>query len=295
MHNIDADIDTETNEHRTSISIRRMLDVHLTVSDLERSVAFYKHNLGFHVQRTNGSTAYLGAGSQDLLILVEQPGAVLVPRRSGLYHFAILVPSRLELARCLQRMINTGVQLGGFADHLVSEAIYLADPDGNGIEIYRDRPRSEWQYTNGQLHMATLPLDYQGLLAELDDHQDTGDGLHKDTVLGHMHLHVADLAGSESFFIDVLGFDKVARMSSASFVSAGGYHHHIAFNTWNGVGVLPNPHDAVGLRHFSVQLRDKDELGRLSGRLSKANIAFNSGEKSLVVNDPSQNTIHFVT
>jgi catechol 2,3-dioxygenase len=268
--------------------------VHLTVSDLERSLAFYQDALGFRVRGREASRAYLGAGREDLLLLTEQPGAVRVPRRTGLYHFAIRVRSRLALARSLRRLVETDTNVGGGADHLVSEALYLSDPDGNGIEIYRDRPRSAWEYQNGMLKMGTEALDYQGILAELEDDPSPWAGLHPDTVLGHVHLHVAHLPQAQAFYEEVLGLDLVVLIpGSAAFLSAGGYHHHVGINTWNGVGALPPPPDAVGLRYFTLQLPDEEEQARLVARLERAGVPVEAREEGLLVRDPSQNGLVF--
>jgi len=270
--------------------------VHLTVSDLESSVAFYHRALGFQVHRQEDSKAYLGAGQDDLLLLTENAAAVYVPRRTGLYHFAILTPSRLVLAKVLQNLIETETPLQGGADHLVSEALYLSDPDGNGIEIYRDRPRSDWEYENGILKMGTEPLDYQGILAELGDDDGSWTGLEVETRLGHMHLHVADLEHATNFYEKVLGFDfLLTYMGTASFLSAGGYHHHIGLNTWNGVEAPPPPPDAVGLRYFTVQLANGDEREQLVNLLEKAEVNFEELKEGFFVRDPSQNGILFVS
>jgi catechol 2,3-dioxygenase len=271
----------------------RLGSVHLTVSDLDRSVGFYRRSLGLELHRSAGQTAYLGAGGEDLLALVEQPGATYAPRRSGLYHFALLVPSRLALAHSLKRLFDTDTQIQGFADHLVSEAIYLPDPDGIGIEIYCDRPRSDWKYVNGRLQMGTLPFDARGVMAELEHGAGSWEGIPADTVLGHIHLHVSEIAAAEAFYVDVLGFDKVLGIGSATFVSAGGYHHHIAFNIWNGAGAPPAPPDSVGLRYFSVHLSDEPELERLMGRLRIAGIACRLDAQGLWVRDPSGNALVF--
>ena len=194
------------------------------------------------------------------------------------------------MAQSLRRIAETRTPVEGFADHLVSEAIYLPDPDGNGIEIYRDRPRAEWQFTNGQLKMGTDPLDVDGVLAELAGQAEPWSGLHPDTVLGHMHLHVANIPQAEAFYRDVLGFDLVMRYGpTASFLSAGGYHHHIGVNTWSG-STLP-PSDAVGLRWFVIHLPDKDELGRVTERVRQAGVALEEREEGLLLRDPVQNGI----
>jgi catechol 2,3-dioxygenase len=236
--------------------------------------------------------AALGAGGPELVVLTEKKGARRVRRASGLYHFAILVPSRLELAQVLKRIGETRTPVEGFSDHLVSEAIYLPDPDGNGIEMNRDRPRSEWPYDNGRLRMATDPLDIDGVLGELKGQTEPWQGLARDTVLGHMHLHVANVADAEAFYHGVLGFDVIFRMrASAGFVSAGGYHHHIAFNTWAGAGVPPPPPDSVGLRWFEIRLPNSDELAKVIERIRAANIAIEERADGLLVRDPSQNGV----
>ncbi len=268
--------------------------VHLTVSDLDRSLDFYQRSLGLQIHRREGETVHLGAGRDDLLRLTAVPGARRVPGTAGLYHFALLVPSRQELAHSLRRVVETAAPIQGFADHLVSEAIYLVDPDDNGIEIYRDLPRSAWQYgPDGRLKMATLPLDAHGLLA-LAEEGEAQPRLHPDTILGHMHLHVGDLAEAERFYRDVLGFDLVfSDGSSASFLSAGGYHHHIGVNTWAGAGAPPQPGDALGMQHFRVTLPDQVEMDRLMGRLDGAAVSSDQRDDGLLVRDPSQNAILF--
>lgn len=266
--------------------------VHLIVSDLERSLAFYQQVLGFEIHRREVDRAYLGVGRTDLLVLTERRQAHKVQGTTGLYHFAILVPSRLELAQSLKNIAETQTPVDGFADHLVSEAIYLSDPDGNGIEIYRDRPRSEWKFQNGQLKMATDPIDLNGVLAELEGVSEPWAGLHPDTVLGHMHLHVSDLPQAEAFYHEVLGFDLMVRYGpSASFLSAGGYHHHIGINTWAGVGAPPPPPDATGLRWYVIRLPDSEELAKVVDRVRSAGLEPEEQQRGLLVRDPAQNGI----
>lgn len=286
------------------IGINKITDIHpetnlgyvsLTVADLARSIDFYDRSLGFQVQDRNSGTACMGAGGDPLLMLSELPGARLMPRRTGLNHFAILTPSRQALAKSLRNLIDTETSIQGGADHLVSEAIYLSDPDGNGIEIYRDRPRSDWEFENGLLKMGTEHLDYQGILAELNGDPARWTGLEADTRLGHMHLHVSDLAEATAFYDNVIGFDfLLSYMDTASFLSAGGYHHHIGINTWNGVGALPPPEDSVGLRYFTIQLPGEDELERLVERLERARVFYEKSDDGLFTRDPSQNGMLFV-
>jgi catechol 2,3-dioxygenase len=267
--------------------------VHLTVSNLDRSLGFYQDVLGFQVQEQAGDTAYLGAGRIPFVVLTEVPGARHVANRSGLYHFAVLTPSRLALARSLRRMIEAGVSIGG-GDHLVSEAIYLSDPDGNGIEVYRDRPRSTWKYEHGQIKMDTLPLDYRGILAELDGDQTPWTGLDSATVLGHMHLHVGELAAAGKFYTEVVGFDFMVNYGgSAMFFSAGGYHHHLGANTWAGVGAPPPPPNSVGLRYFEIQLVNAQERSNLIDRLNAGGVTYEERDRDLFVRDPAQNGVLF--
>ena len=269
--------------------------VSLTVTEQARSIDFYERSLGFQVQDRDNGTACMGAGGNPLLMLNERPGASLIPRRTGLYHFAILTPSRQALAKSLRNLIDTETSIQGGADHLVSEAIYLTDPDGNGIEIYRDRPRTDWEFEDGQIKMGTEHLDYQSILAELNGDPAPWTGLDADTRLGHMHMHVSDLAEATDFYDNVIGFDfLLSYMDTASFLSAGGYHHHIGINTWNGVGAPPPPEDSVGLRYFTIQLPGEEELVMLVERLERAQVSYEARDDGIFTRDPSQNGMLFV-
>ena len=269
--------------------------VSLTVADLARSIDFYVRSLGFQVYDRADGTVYFGAGGDPLLMLSERPGARLIPRRTGLYHFAILAPSRQALAKSLRNLIDTETSIQGGADHLVSEAIYLSDPDGNGIEIYRDRPRTDWEFENGSIKMGTEHLDYQDLLSEINGDPAPWTGLEAETRLGHMHLHVSDLAEATVFYDEVIGFNfLLSYMGTASFLSAGGYHHHIGINTWNGVGALPPPEDSVGLRYFTIQLPGEDDSVMLVERLERARVYYEMRADGLFARDPSQNGMLFV-
>jgi catechol 2,3-dioxygenase len=268
--------------------------VALTVSNQERSLEFYERGLGLQVERDQmGRVILRPGGGRDLLELVEKTDAVRpVGRRTGLYHMAILLPSRLDLARALRRLVQIRWPIQGAADHMVSEALYLSDPDGNGIEIYRDRPRDEWSYREGHIQMATDPLDVQGLQSELQDDQQSWSGLPSATVLGHVHLKVAGIPEAEAFYCQVLGFDLVTRYGpSAAFVYAGGYNHHIGLNTWESAEAPPPAPDSVGLRYYTLRLPDEIELGKVIARIRQAGIASQETPQGLLIRDPSGNGI----
>ena len=230
----------------------RIGPVTLTVKDLPRSLAFYTERLGFRVHANDGGTARLGAGSGDLLVLVEDSEALPAPGSTGLFHFAVLFPSRPDLALALAHLVETRTRLQGASDHLVSEALYLADPEGNGIELYRDRSRDEWVWEHGQIKMTTEPLDVDALYEEGKAGRASWNGLPAATlIIGHIHLRVAHIEPAEKFYCGELGFTLDCRYGRmASFVSREGYHHHIAFNTWGGVGAPPPPPRSTGLREF---------------------------------------------
>ena len=268
--------------------------VTLAVADAERSLGFYRDLLGFEVVRTEGPRIELGAGGTTLLILEARPG--LLPRPSattGLYHAAILLPSRTDLAHVLRRLLEANYPIGA-SDHLVSEALYLSDPDENGLEIYRDRPRAEWRYQpDGQIVMDTLRLDFAGVLSELRRDSAPWNGIPAGTRIGHMHLQVGDLAQARVFYHDVLGFDIMADLSSygALFLSAGGYHHHIGLNIWQSAGAPPQPANAAGLRAFVVELPDAAALEQVRQRIAAAGLTAREQAGALAVDDPWGNTV----
>lgn len=234
--------------------------VYLTVTHLDRALRFYVDILGLqpHVRQAN-VVALTAGGQAPLIVLAAQPAAQPRPlRTAGLYHVALLVPSRADLGRTLLQLAQAGYPLQGAADHLVSEALYLADPDGHGLEIYRDRPREEWPVQNGQVRMSTDPLDVEGVVEAGRREGRPWDGIAGGTRVGHVHLQASDLRAAERFYVSALGFGLMQRFGpSALFVSAGGYHHHLGMNTWNSLGAPPTPPDAVGLRHLTIQLPDE--------------------------------------
>jgi catechol 2,3-dioxygenase len=240
--------------------------VHLTVADLERSLAYYESTIGLAVLERTDRRASLGAGRTELLVLVEEPGARSARRHTGLYHFALLVPQRVDLARWLAHAVRERAPLVGLSDHFVSEAIYLSDPDEHGIEIYADRPREVWEGQVGA-RLTTIPLDVQSLFGELEDPEsEPFDGLANATVMGHVHFKVASVPETIEFYRDVLGFGLMAALGSqAAFLSAGGYHHHVGANTWESAGAPPPPAGSAALRHATIVLpsaEDRDEVAR---------------------------------
>jgi catechol 2,3-dioxygenase len=265
--------------------------VRLTVADLERSLRFYEGVLGLQGAKQPDGDYALAAGGSTLLRLEERRGARSKPQRStGLYHVAILMPDRVALARVINRLAETRYPVTGASDHLVSEALYLDDPDGNGIEIYADRPREAWPQTDSGLRMTVDPLDVESILGELPGGPEAWAGLPAGTTVGHVHLHVADLRAAEAFYVGLLGFEVMQRFgNSALFLSAGGYHHHLGLNIWAGVGAPPPPSDAVGLRHYAVRLPDAGALAAVVGRVRAVGLPVEEQADGLLVRDPSQN------
>ncbi|MFO7664731.1 MAG: VOC family protein [Chloroflexota bacterium] len=262
--------------------------VALSVTSLDRAVDFYTNSIGLTLLEHERDSARLSAGDEVLLVLQEQPGAYPVRRAAGLYHFALLVPSRHDLAVTLRHLLEVDAPISGYADHAVSEAIYLTDPDGHGIEIYRDRPRSEWVYPGGDLKITVEPFDFQGVMAELESKPAEWAGLAAETMIGHIHLQVAHIPATEDFYIKLLGFDLMARYGSgASFLSANGYHHHFGLNTWAGVGLPPAPAEAAQLLWYEIRLPDAAAVKAVESRLSAAGYPFRYEGASLQISDPS--------
>lgn len=290
-------------ETRSSIDpATRLGHVHLTVSNLDDQIAFYQNLMGFPLHWRQGPDAGLGAGGEDLLRLNAQPGAPRVRGRTGLYHFAVLLPHRGELARAIARLFSANYP-NYPTDHVMTETTYLSDPEGNGIEIYVDTPEDgTWGVAdgtfavwdrNGVRRSGRDPLD----LDELMRHLPTGDPLDLpvpgETKIGHVHLHVADIADAVRFYHEVLGFEVQTSLPAmgAAFLSAGGYHHHIGLNTWVGEGAPPPPPGALGLRCFTVVLPHRAELDRLIDRVRGAGIAVGESPEGLLIYDPSRNGV----
>jgi catechol 2,3-dioxygenase len=264
--------------------------IRLKVTDLEREREFYDRAIGLRPVGDSDGVIRLGAGGAEIVELAETSDAAPRPDgTTGLFHLAILVPGREELARALTRVLRAGGRLTGASDHLVSEALYLNDPEGNGIELYRDRPRAEWRYEDGNVQMSTLPLDVQGLLGGLGDEED-GNGMPAGTRLGHVHLNVADLDAAEAFYAGTLGFDVTVRgYPGALFFATGGYHHHVGVNTWAGPGAPPPPEGSRGLEWFELAVGDPCRVDELARRLEEAGAHVDHPPEGVRTRDPSGN------
>ena len=273
----------------------RLGAVHLQIADLSRSLRYYERVLGLQVFERGGAAAVLGAEGDDqpLLWLHELRGARRVPSTGllGLYHFALLLPDRAALGRFAAHLGSLHAHAGS-ADHAVSEALYLTDPDGLGIEVYADRPQSSWRYDGQQIHMTTERLDMRALVAAAGDRSWTG--MPAGTTMGHVHLHVGDIATSAAFYHQAIGFDKVVwSYPGALFLSAGGYHHHLGNNTWSA-----GPPAAAGdarLLLWTIVLPAPGDVDAVAASIESAGHSVGRGDGSATVNDPWGTTVQFTT
>jgi catechol 2,3-dioxygenase len=278
----------------------RIRSVSLAVAELSRSVDFYERVLGLTLLAREQRSARLGAGdgAHTALTLSELDDATLLPTRaSGLYHVAWLHPSRAALAHTMRRIAAARWPFEGASDHGVSEALYLSDPDGLGIEIYADRPRERWRRTadGSGVEMVTLPLDIEDLLAQAAN-EETSPAMPAGTAVGHVHLKVSDVARTEAFYRDTLGFEEQAQLPSAAFVSAGGYHHHLGLNSWQSAGAGPAPATAPGLRLIEFELGDERELEALAARVAERDpqaLAQGGRDGELSLRDPDGELLAF--
>ncbi|MEO8561038.1 MAG: VOC family protein [bacterium] len=265
----------------------RLGQVRLQVGDLERSLDYYTNVLGLRVLERDAQSATLGsADGTPLVELLAEPGTrpIQPHGRFGLYHFAILLPDRAALGRFLAHLARIGARLGA-SDHLVSEAIYLRDPDGLGIEVYVDRPRSTWRLVEGQIEMATAPLDTESVLAAAGDQPWTG--MPAGTVMGHLHLHVADIDLASRFYHEALGLDRtVWNYPGALFLSAGGYHHHLGLNTWAGAHAGVPAEDEARLLHWRIVLPSSDDARVAALRLADAGHVVTAERDEWLATDP---------
>jgi len=294
---------TDPGTRRKSIHpATRMGTVSLTVASLDRQIDFYRTLLGFTLHWQRDGRAGLGAGREDLLELVEVPGAVRHPRTTGLYHFAVLFPSRRELARAMGRLFQARYE-NYPTDHVMTKTTYLTDPEGQEVELYAESPEDGSmgiqnggffaRRADGTPSSGRDPLDLEALFSHLAP----GDRLDQpnptETRIGHVHLYVRDVAEAVDFYTGVLGFDDMGsspRMQ-AGFVSAGGYHHHVGLNSWIGQGRPPAPDGALGMRHFTVVLPDRASLEEVAGRVRAAGVEIEERAEGLLVRDPSGNRI----
>ncbi|MCU1806546.1 VOC family protein [Cytobacillus firmus] len=277
------------NFHQKPITF--VAQVHIKVQDLERSLAFYQDVIGFKVLSKTDRTAELTADGKTPLLTIEQPenAEPKMGRTTGLYHFALLLPKRSDLAKIVRHFVEIGLQFGS-SDHLVSEALYLSDPDGNGIEIYIDRSPSDWTWKNGEVMMTVDPLDFPDLLSI--GQQQSWKGLPAGTVMGHIHLHVAELANTEKFYTEGLGFEAVCRYGTqALFISSGKYHHHIGLNTWNGVGAPQPSKNSAGLQSFKLIFENEAAINQAVENLKKLGAAAAVENNQVITEDPSGNRI----
>ncbi|HET9275865.1 MAG TPA: VOC family protein [Gemmatimonadales bacterium] len=273
----------------------RLGKVALQIADLDRSLEYYLTILGFRLLDRAGSTARLGAadGDQVLLELHEHPGARSVPRRGllGLYHFAVLLPSRPDLGRFLKHVESRGIRPGA-SEHLVSEALYLVDPDGITIEVYRDRPRAEWPIREGQMIAAVDPLDREGVLGAAGAEPWTG--MPAGTTIGHVHFFVDDIAAAEAFYHAALGFDKtIWNLPGLLFVAAGGYHHHVGLNTWAAGAPAAGAEDAK-LLFWELVLPDA-VISRAVESLGRTGHPVVAADGVRAASDPWGITVHLVS
>lgn len=271
--------------------------VRLQVASLERSVAFYEQVLGLHVREQDATSAVLAAGTngQPLVALHERTGARPARDRAhlGLYHFAILLPDRAALGAFVRHLATRGVRAGA-ADHLVSEAFYLADPDGLGIEVYADRPRDTWRRVGAELMMATDPVDVASLVAAAGDVP--WSGMPAGTVIGHVHLHVGDIARAGEFYGDALGFDRMVwRYPGALFLGAGGYHHHLGTNTWAGRGATAPEDDDARLLEWTIELPTPADVEAAASSVRRAGFAVDvRNDGSVLARDPWGTAVRLV-
>lgn len=274
----------------------RLGPVVLQVADIGRSRAFYRRVIGLETLDTSDGMAQLGAPASEepLVVLHEHRGAAPVPRRGrlGLFHYAILLPDRAGLAAFVRHLQRIGVA-AGMSDHLVSEAIYLSDPDGLGIEVYVDRPRSRWGVRDGMLQMGTLPLDLVSLLRA--GGADAWDVAPPGTRIGHVHLHVGDLAQASAFYHDALGLDRVPlQYPGALFLSAGGYHHHLGTNTW-AAGAEAAPPDDARLLEWTIRLPFRDSVNEAVRSLSSHGVAVRQDATDALATDPWGTTVRLTS
>jgi catechol 2,3-dioxygenase len=298
-------MDQTQTANKTEFSIHPatlMGHVALTVANLENQIAFYTQVLGFKLHGQEGNEARLGTGERELLRLIEEPNLKRYRGVTGLYHFAVLFPNRRELARAVARLFALKVQ-NYPTDHVMTKTTYLDDPEGNGIELYAESPEDgTWSLANGEyitrrkdgsLSSGREPLDVDALFRKLKEDDSLDQPVPHETRMGHVHLHVRDIEEAVDFYHGIIGFDVmgVAKAFRMAFVSAGGYHHHLGLNTWQGEGAPPPPADAAGLRYLTIELPSQEALRQVVERVDAAGISSSQTQDGLLFHDPSQNGV----
>ena len=266
----------------------RLGPVCLRTKNLDTMLSFYEGDFGLKVIRSEEGYTTLAAGSTTEPVVIlhhAEKASSPPPNATGLYHYALLVPDRRSLAAAYLSLGSKGIVFEGYADHQVSEALYLNDPEGNGIEIYRDRPRSEWKFDEAGVEMTTQPLDLDSLIKEFREPRERSKAIADGTRVGHVHLKVSDLQTSMAFYRDALGFELMRYWGNAAFLSAGGYHHHVGMNTWESLGGPPVRKIWTGLEYFVFQVPEAD-LNELSSKLARNSEVQGDGSKQFFVSDP---------
>ena len=268
--------------------------VGVAVRDLERLTAYYRDTLGLTVQAHTRQVAILGVGDVALLELIHRPDATPDdPHEAGLYHTAFLMPTRADLARWIVHASKTRVPITGASDHDVSEAIYLDDPEGNGVEVYSDRPRERWRRDGKLIFQKTDPLDIDAIIREIDPTTATYAGAPEGLRIGHIHLRVGSVARAEAFYGDTLGFDVTRRRTGATFLSSGGYHHHVAANVWHSNGAGIRNGQRSGLNWFAMEIKDEQTLGGVKKGLEAAGVTIGAISGGFAAADPWGTSIRF--
>lgn len=267
----------------------------LKVENIEKSLGFYKNILGFRILNNEDNEVSLTAdGVTPIIVLTHKKDIVQkIPNRAGLYHFALLLPDRSHLGSLLKNLNEKAYAIDGGSDHKVSEALYLKDPDGNGIEIYSDIDSDKWTWEDNEVKMTTNFLDYEELISLAEDVE--WKGMPEATLIGHIHLHVSDLEKAKEFYVTGLGFEITATMGgSAVFLSDAGYHHHIAFNTWNGTGIDPLPENSAGMEYFTILFPDKHERNSAADKIRELGYKIFEENNDLLTKDPAGNLIKLI-
>ncbi len=266
--------------------------VTLAVREPERLKEFYSNIVGFSVLEQNPEMVYLGLDNQPVIILQKETSGHYSRSTPGLFHFAVRLPGKKELGKWWLHLRNSEYALDGAGDHLVSEALYLTDPEGNGIEMYYDRPRDTWQYVNREVRMDTLAVDLESLTAGVED--TAFSGLPAGTSPGHIHLRVNDVDAAVRFYRDILGFGLMASWPGAAFLSAGGYHHHIGLNMWHSRGQNPPQGNHPGLKKYSIRFSSHPARQQVIQRIMDFDYPHENSAEKFHVSDPSGNRIELV-